>query len=247
MSEGIKGLFFDLGGTLFTYSGRLGGSGINYLMQELGIEATGKEVGQGWRSASSEVGERYGKQSYFLHKDLFRDTVTHFLDQFGHCANDDLLEEFHLRQLNGMLEHMPIRDECHSALAKLKQRGLYLSIVSNIDDDYLDPLVDKHNLHDHLDHWTSSEEAQSCKPDTEIYHYCLSKSGLSKDEVLFVGDSLHHDIAGAAAVGMRCARIVNEGVPTPLTQGLQVTAQPTFEISSLDDLLPIVDAANGAT
>ena len=144
-----------------------------------------------------------------------------------------------------MVEYLPIRDECKDTLQSLRDKGLYLSIVSNIDDDYLDPLVDKHDLHDYLDHWTSSEEAQSCKPDTAIYHYCLKKAGLHKDEVLFVGDSLHHDVAGAAAVGMRSVRIVEEGVATPLTQGLKVTADPTFEITSLDELIPIVEQANG--
>lgn len=242
----IKGIFFDLGGTLFRYPGRRGGGGgVGFVLEQYGIEASGQEIGQSWRTASNEVGERYGAMPYFLHKDLFRDTVTHFLDQYGHTPSDNLLEEFHQRQLQGMVEYLPIRDECKDTLNQLRQLGLYLSIVSNIDDDYLDPLIDKHDLHDYLDHWTSSEEAQSCKPDTQIYHYCLNKAGLNKDEVLFVGDSLHHDVAGAAAVGMRSVRIVEEGVATPLTQGLKVTADPTFEITSLDELIPIVERANG--
>ena len=85
----------------------------------------------------------------------------------------------------------------------------------------------------------------TCKPDTEIFRYALAKSGLRTEEVLFVGDSLHHDVAGADAVGMRSARIVEEGIETPLTHGLEVTAEPTFEISSLTDLVDIVERSNG--
>jgi len=242
----IKGIFFDLGGTLFRYSGRLGGGGIRYVMGELGLDAAPEEIGKAWGKASRHVGEHYGSQPFFLHKDLFRDTMTHFLAEFGHTPHDDLLDEFHIRQRDAMLNNLPIREECHNALAALKARGLYLSIVSNIDDDYLYPLVERHGLHDVLDHLTSSEEARSCKPDTGIFHYSLNKSGLDRDEVLFVGDSLHHDVAGADKVGMRSVRIVEEGTQTPLTHGLEATADPTFEITDLMELVGIVERHNGA-
>jgi putative hydrolase of the HAD superfamily len=241
----IKGIFFDLGGTLFSYNGRRGGGGIRYVLETLGLDASPEEVGRAWQAANQQVGEHYGKQRYFLHKDLFRDTLTQFLAEFDHQPANDLLEEFHVRQRDAMLENLPIRDECHDALVALKDRGLYLSIVSNIDDDYLYPLVEKHGLDNLLDHCTSSEEARSCKPDTEIFHYSLNKSGLEREHVLFVGDSLHHDVAGADAVGMRSVRIVEEGVVTPLTHGLEITADPTYEITSLHDLLDIVVQHNG--
>lgn len=241
----VKGIFFDLGGTLFSYTRRGGGGGIRFVLNELGIEASPEEVGQAWSAASTEVGEHYGRQSYFLHKHLFRDTLTRFLTRFGHEPKTSLLEEFHLRQRDAMVDNLPIREECHDALAALKTQGLYLSIVSNIDDDYLYPLVEKHQLDAVLDHCTSSEEARSCKPDTQIFHYSLNKSGLEKEQVLFVGDSLHHDVAGADAVGLRSVRIVEEGVETPLTHGLSVTADPTFEINKLTDLLDIVAQHNG--
>ena len=59
-----------------------------------------------------------------------------------------------------------------------------------------------------------------------------------------MGDSLQHDVAGAHRVGMRSARIVEAGVATPLTHGLEVIAEPTFEVSSLQALIRIVDDAN---
>ena len=241
----IRGVFFDLGGTLFRYPPRRTGSGgIGYVMSQFGIDASGEEIGAAWRKASAEAGQYYNAQPYFLHKDLFRASVTNFLEQFGHTPDETVLDTFHATQLQGMVDHLPIRDECISSLVALREQGLYLSIVSNIDDDYLDPLVEKYALHDYLDHWTSSEEAQSCKPDPGIYHYCLEKAGLAKEEVLFVGDSLHHDVAGAAGVGMRSARIVEEGVTTPLTDGLEASAEPTYVIRSLDELIPIIEENN---
>ncbi len=255
----IKGIFFDLGGTLFSYNygprdksskpassapKRMGG-GLGFVLRELGIEADPADIGASWGEANRHVGQRYGRESFFLHRDLFRDTMHHFLADFGKTPSDDLLDEFHLRQRDAMVENLPIREDCRTALQDLKARGVYLSIVSNIDDDYLYPLLDKHELEPLFDHCTSSEEARSCKPDTEIFHYALKKSGLRTEEVLFVGDSLHHDVAGAAAIGMRSARIVEEGIETPLTHGLEITAEPTYIIKHLTDLIEIVEQNDG--
>ncbi|MCX2980910.1 HAD family hydrolase [Halieaceae bacterium IMCC14734] len=236
----FKGVFFDLGGTLFSYSGRLGSAGIAHVVRTLRLDAAPEAIGAAWGVAAAEVGERYGKDNYFLHKDLFQDTLRLFLDGFGLQASPQLAEEFHQLQLEAVVTNLPIRADCHSTLAGLRAKGIYVSIVSNIDDDYLDPLVTNHGLDKWLDDWTSSEEAQSCKPHAGIYHHALSKSGLKLQEVLFVGDSLHHDVAGAAAIGMPSARIVEPGVKTPLTHGLEVTAEPDYEIAELTDLLDLV-------
>lgn len=242
-SERVDAIFFDLGGTLFRYGGRQGGA-IRFLLGALGIEAPPEQIGRAWRDAADRAGEYYGRQRYFLHRDLFRDTLGNFLQAFGHQPDEELFQAFHLQQLQGMLDHLPIREECRDTLQALRERGLYLSVVSNIDDDYLYPLLDKHGLLPLFDHCTSSEEARSCKPDPEIFHYALGKSGRNIHEVLFVGDSLHHDVAGADRVGMRSARIVDEGVATPLTHGLEVVADPTWEITALDALIGIVDRVN---
>ncbi len=256
----IKGLFFDLGGTLFSYNyaprdkaaaqtpdsgARRMGGGLGFMVRALGIEAAPADIGAAWGEANRHVGQRYGRERYFLHRDLFRDTMRHFLAEFRATASDAQLDEFHLRQRDAMLENLPIRAECHQALQDLRARGLYLSIVSNIDDDYLYPLLDKHDLRSRFDDCTSSEEARSCKPDAAIFEYARRKSGLRADEVLFVGDSLHHDVAGADAAGMRSARIVEEGIETPLTHGLEITAEPTYVIQSLSELVAIVDACGG--
>jgi len=239
----IEAVFFDLGGTLFSYGGRLGG-GIKGVIEAVGIEAPGETIGRAWRGAADRAGEYYGRQPYFLHRDLFRTTLTHFLEHFGHALDEAVFADFHQRQLEGLLDHMPLREDCRTTLVALRERGLYLGLVSNIDDDYLYPLLDRHDLLPLFDHCTSSEEARSCKPHPTIFEYALGKAQRNSAGGLFVGDSLHHDVAGAHRVGMRSARIVEEGVATPLTHGLEVVAEPTFEVRSLEALIRIVDDAN---
>lgn len=244
-SAPIDAVFFDLGGTLFRYGGRQGGA-LRYVLEELHIQAPPEQVRDAWRAASSRVGARFARQRYFLHRDLFRETLAEFLATFERTAADHFFEAFHLRQLEAMLETLPIREECRTALTELRERGLYLSVVSNIDDDYLYPLLERHGLLALFDDCTSSEEARSCKPDPEIFHHALGKAGRAVHQVLFVGDSLHHDVAGAHGIGMRSARIVDKGVTTPLTEGLEVVAEPTYQISSLMELTGIVDRGRGS-
>jgi len=215
--------------------------------KSIGLEAKARDIGSAWRKASESVMRDFAQRDYFLHRDLFLETLRVFAATFNTPVSDRVAEKFHVLQRAAVVNHLPIRSDCLETLRALKARGVYLAIVSNIDDDYLDPLVEKHGLDEVLDHWTSSEEAQSCKPHTGIYHYALQKAGLDAAETLFVGDSLHHDIAGASAAGLRSARIVEEGISTPLTSGLKITAQPDYEISELAQLIEILESVGAGS
>ena len=240
----INGILFDLGGTLFSYSrGKEMGRNIFETARVLGIEAAPREIGRAWRASSESVMRSFASRDYYLHRDLFLDTLDAFAANFGATVTDAIAEDFHARQRDTVVNNLAIRSDCLETLGSLKSRGLYLAIVSNIDDDYLDPLVERNGLDRVLDDWTSSEGARSCKPHGAIYEHALKKGDLDRAETLFVGDSLQHDIAGASSVGMRSARIVEEGVETPLTAGLKITAQPDFEIRALAELVAIVDDA----
>ncbi len=48
----------------------------------------------------------------------------------------------------------------------------------------------------------TSEEAGSKKPDPEIFHYALRKTGAVADDSIMIGDDLEVDIAGARVLGI---------------------------------------------
>ena len=75
--------------------------------------------------------------------------------------------------------------------------------------------------------------------DPQIFLRALRKADLEPSAVLFVGDSLHHDVAGAHGVGLRAVHVTGQG-PTPLSDGLDA-GTPDFEIEQLAELLGIVD------
>ena len=118
--------------------------------------------------------------------------------------------------------------------------GKSLGMKVFIDQDYLEPMLRKLGLISLLDHWTSSEEAESCKPDPNIFHHALRKAGCRKEEVMFVGDSRVHDIQGARAVGMTTVLIAEEGGVSHLDDE-HFDARPDHVIANLSELLDLVD------
>ncbi|MCU9612000.1 HAD family hydrolase [Caldibacillus lycopersici] len=74
----------------------------------------------------------------------------------------------------------------------------------------------------------------SGKPDPGIYHYALSCMSVQKDEVIMVGDNLSTDILGANSVGIKSVWINRK-------QKQPDYVFPTYEISHLTGLLPILE------
>lgn len=217
----VEGIFFDLGGTLFSYR-NVARTNIPLLVESanrLGLQATEAEIKTAYARASQLVSHAYADKHYYLHRDMFSDMFTTFRDLIGGRHDQAVYDWYldtHQRALVGCLE---LKADCIATLAELKRRGFYLSIVSNIDDDMLEPLVAREQLHAYFDHWTSSEAARSCKPHRRFFEVAVEKSGLKPDRVLFVGDSPEHDVIGANAVGMRTALIVEDGIEPPMQTG----------------------------
>jgi FMN phosphatase YigB (HAD superfamily) len=100
-------------------------------------------------------------------------------------------------------------------------------------------MVTSSGLNQVLDHWTSSEEARSCKPDPGFFRLALEKAGCRAEDVLFVGDSPTHDIQGAKDMGMTAALITEGDTKPPLQNGRESTP-PDHEIEALSDLIALV-------
>ena len=78
-----------------------------------------------------------------------------------------------------------------------------------------------------------------CKPDQKIFRHALELANLSEKEVLFVGDSPEHDIAGASRLGMVTVLITDGGMPPPLQSGVRKVT-PDFTITELSDILGVI-------
>lgn len=236
----IRGVFFDLGGTLFSYRhvARNHGELLTGAAERLALPEP-RALKRAYTTAIQEVTARYADQDYYLHRDLFRDAFVRSLEIVAAAPDAALIEWYLDEHRAAVFGCLALKDDCIDTLRALHERGLYQSIVSNIDDDMLEPLVTREGLDRYLQHWTSSEEAQSCKPHRRFFELCLEKSGLDAADVLFVGDSPEHDVVGAAALGMRTALIVDPALPPPLQSG-RATIDAQHTIANLRELLGLV-------
>jgi HAD superfamily hydrolase (TIGR01549 family) len=147
-------------------------------------------------------------------------------EQVGHVVD---------RQYEATIEGAELRSDCLDSLRGLRERGLHVQIVSNIDDEQLGRLVRRLGLENAIDACTSSESARSCKPDPGIYECALEKAGCSAAQVLFVGDSPAHDVGGPQSLRMLTALLVADGVPRA------EECSPDFLIDRLGQVLEIVE------
>ena len=235
--------FFDFGGTLFSYRdvGRKMFANTLAGARRLGASGEPRELGTLYRRANESAFKQMGTRAYYLHREIFENAFRGFAQLLGKEASPVDVEWFYNGQRDALVHGFSLRANCIETLSALRARGLHVSIVSNIDDDFLDPMVARSGLDAHLDAWTSSEEARSCKPDPGIFRLACEKAGVAPDRVMFVGDSREADIAGGRALGMTTV-LIRDGDTLPPGVGAGEPGEPHHEIEDLAEVLALLES-----
>lgn len=231
-----RAVFFDLGGTLFSYQSIHGHFDrlVERMARSRGIEAPLEVLRPAYQAAMGATLLAWATRPFYLHRDLFREGHVRFLRSLGApvSPDDPDLELGEDLVLGGPA--IAAREDARETLAGLRARGLHVAVVSNIDDAQLAAIWPRMGLEGLVDAVTTSEEARSCKPDARIFRLALEKAGDPPPEsVVFVGDSPWHDVAGARALGMTSVLIGAAPVGAP---------EAHHEIETLAELLDLVAA-----
>lgn len=115
------------------------------------------------------------------------------------------------------------------ALARLREQGILLGVVSN-SDGRVDDALRAAGLRDSFDVVVDSSIAGVEKPDPRIFHVALEQLGVPAGDALYVGDVHEVDVAGAEAAGMAAALV------GPNAAGARVRSAATVA-DLVDDLL----------
>ena len=92
-------------------------------------------------------------------------------------------------------------DDVLAAFDLLKQQGLTLGLISNIDSD-IGKLIDDLKLSLYIDFAVVSSEVGHEKPHPAIFLSALDKAQVQPSEAIHVGDQIEADVEGARAVGI---------------------------------------------
>lgn len=193
---------FDLGDTLFEPLPReYGERNLLEFARQVGIQQSDQSVIECFAQVKREVASAFAERTFYEHREFIATafkTYCQSLDKDGSPVADAYANA----QRDDVIDHLLPRSDCFSTLAELKRRDYRLGIVSNIDDDWLEPLIERWQLTQRVDGILSSETARSCKPDRTIFQLACEQHACLPSQVVFVGDDEINDIRGAKDAGM---------------------------------------------
>jgi HAD superfamily hydrolase (TIGR01509 family) len=120
----------------------------------------------------------------------------------------------------------------------LRQRNYKIGLLTNsfLPMWMRDKELEAYNLLHYFDARLTAADIGFVKPHPDIYHALLDRLEVSPKQAVFVGDRPKNDIAGANAVGLHSVLMD----PPHLDYELDGVV-PDYTISSLSELLPILD------
>ncbi|SQI34890.1 Phosphoglycolate phosphatase [Leminorella richardii] len=220
MFTGIKGLGFDLDGTLVNSLPGLA-SAVDATLKALGFAPAGEERVAHWIGNGANV------------------LVMRALDWAGgengkaHLENARILfDRFYSECVESGTSLYPNVVSTLSALAK---DGMKMALVTNKPTQFVRPLLSSLGIQDYFGVIIGGDDVVEKKPHPAPLYLVLGKLGLRSDELVFVGDSRNDILAGKAAgcptIGLSYG--YNYGEPIALSQ-------PDRVLHSFADLLPAI-------
>jgi putative hydrolase of the HAD superfamily len=241
-SNGLRAVFFDFADTLFSARDLrdVHLAQLRAVADAVGVEPTDHELRAAYRQGMGAGYRAVATRPAYLHRELFARSYAATAKVLGGTLDAAACDALVDRQYAATVDAARLRPDCVEKLLALRTRGLRIQIVSNIDDEQLDGLVERLGLADLVDTWTSSESAQSCKPDARIYQVALAAAACDAGQVLFVGDTVEHDVIGPRTQGMRTALLVADDRRDPSDGGAD------YVIERLGEVVELVDAERAA-
>ena len=209
----LKAVFFDMYGTLagFVPSRHEVQS---RACADFGIELTPDGVLRGYGAADRYMNEQNAVDPLRLRDEKGRED---FFAEYERLVLQGAGVEVTLERAGeiwNVLRTIPYKlepfDDVTPTLATLRERGLTLGMISNIDRKGPDVAQDL-GIESQLDFIVTSGEVGAEKPDPAIFKAALEKAGASPSEAVHVGDQPSSDVEGALEAGMGAVLLDRDG------------------------------------
>ena len=229
----IKAVLFDLGNTLVktwipevTYQNVLASLGINRSVEEIkeALSETEEEFKKsGYRSM-------YGKSNYTEYWEKWDSQV---LRNLKVSRDESFAKEILTRWFD--YADCAIYPDTKKTLARLKQMGLKLGLISTAYEEDITAILEKAHLEkSFFDIIIGANTVEKEKPHPDVFKHALKELNVKPEETLFVGDNIDNDYKGARAVGIRALLIEREGKSPESASDLE-------KIRNLEEIFKLVD------
>jgi len=241
---GVKAVAFDCFGTLMDIGDEhfIDAMGSICLQYELGID--GKALFERWLAMNKEVWRDWGRDP-----DRPTEGQEPRFGTYDELWTEQFSRTFKALALSGdaagahrlvveRLCNATAFPEVSEVLARLGRR-YRLCLLSNADEAWLRPCLQRAGIEAAFELVVSSESARAYKPRAKIFQATAALLGLAPGEVLYVGDSPYADVQGARNAGLPVVWLNRYAAQLP-----EKIAPPDLEISDLRGLLPaLLDAS----
>jgi HAD superfamily hydrolase (TIGR01509 family) len=221
--EFYKTVFLDLDNTLFSFNDMYEQVAYHAIEQTVGFDKLPTDIADFYKQFRRLADALYveyesGKQTIDCYRTL------RWIQTFGHYQipiSDSKMNELNQFILNHYLDFVTPYPGSKEFLVELKKR-VRVGLITNGPEVMQRAKLIRMEYLDFFDEQLviTSETVGKSKPDPQIFHYALNKAGISPNEALHIGDSIHHDIQGAIASGVDSALIHMENH--------QLEVKPTF-------------------
>ena len=200
----LRAVIFDVDFTLAKPGPDLGPDGYRALGLRYGLELDPSRYDEARAAAFAEV-----KRHPELDHDeeiwvLFTERVIIGMGGSG----DTYRAAVEMEQRWALSAHFELYEDARPAVAALRERGLKIGMLSNSSRD-LSEFISHHDLD--ADAVLTSHAHGKTKPHESIFRALLGRLEVEPAQAMMVGDTLHEDVEGALAVGMRAVLLDREG------------------------------------
>ncbi len=225
----VKAIVFDVHRTLVDDSG-FPRERIIRLLTEAGVEVDADEYYALYDRLTRDLFDWPHIQPFISIREIHRRRLRRFY-QYYHVNRDVEADLDYLWQEMGTGRIYP---DAVQILSRLTDR-YKLGLLSNADDD--DPLIQILLQAGYVfDAVVTSEEVGVYKPHSAMFARMLQNLNMEPYHVLMVGDSPVSDVMGARQAGITIAWINRKQIALPPD-----LPKPDFEVSSLTELIPILE------
>lgn len=138
---------------------------------------------------------------------------------------------------DAFLDAMEPVDGLRETLDGLRDRGIAIAVLSNLTARIQLEKLARLDVEEQVDLLVTSEELGVEKPASAMFTYPLVELDVSRTRTVMVGDSVEADVEGGNGVGLTTVLFDHGEAPAA------GRAAPDHEISSLPELLEVVDGA----
>ena len=216
----IKGIFFDLDGTLFDSAPELSFA-TNQMLKDIDLQELESDVIKSFIGKGAD--------------NLVRKSISYSSKQYSEVLFKKARKLFDKYYILNAAQSLPY-DGVEEALMKLKKKKISLACVTNKPEIYTHAILEESGLISYLDLIVAGDTVSRKKPDPMPLQYSCDKLELEPKQVIMVGDSCN-DIEAGFSAGTYVVT-----VPYGYQYGQSIESDKVdFAIKNLNDLVTIIN------